>query len=98
MSLICYFAAQGGLSRVELGCANSSLAPSFTGCMRDFSMNGQLTRFEKAQALEGVTEGCNRYEVCPLITCGDKGICIDLWHKARSVFAVAVMANIAVVI
>ena len=82
----------GGIVRGQEILANK--APSFTGCIRDITVNGMkiteadFQENEADEANEGVEQvqtvpGCLREEQCDPNPCQNDGYCTDLWSEYK---------------
>ena len=58
---------------------------SYSGCIKDLTLNDNVFALEDAEILIDVEEQCMKKVVCTVNTCSHRGVCEDLWDKARSV-------------
>ncbi|XP_076822074.1 protein crumbs-like isoform X2 [Clavelina lepadiformis] len=56
---------------------------SYSGCIKDLTLNDNVFALEDAEILIDVEEQCMKKVVCTVNTCSHRGVCEDLWDKAR---------------
>lgn len=55
----------------------------FLGCTRDFAVNEKKYTLMDAIAVNNVSPGCAREQMCFSTSCNGQGVCVDLWNNYR---------------